>query len=52
MAKDKFSRCNRCKTGKVMSDEGRRGFNATSDDGTIICNDCKVEEIYSKFRSK
>jgi hypothetical protein len=52
MAKEKFARCTRCKTGKVMSDEGRRGFNAKSQDGSIICADCKVEEIYTKLRSK
>jgi len=50
--KEKFTRCQVCGVGKVMTDELRRGFNAKNDEGKIICPDCKIEEIYTKFRGK
>ncbi len=50
MTKEKFRRCE-C-GGKIMSDELRRGYNA-SVNGKQVCADCKVAAIYASFgRSK
>lgn len=50
MTKEKFKRCPTFEcTGKIMTDELRRGYNAKSDDGKQLCPECKVREIYAKF---
>ena len=48
MTKEKFKRCE-C-GGKIMTDESRRDYNAKNESGKLICADCKVEEIYARFR--
>lgn len=48
------TRTKSCKTpgcsGKIMTDELHRGFNAVDDDGKQICPDCKVRSIVDKYR--
>lgn len=46
----KYTTCNRCKTGKVMTGRHQE-FNAKALDGTIICSECKYAEIVSTFQS-
>lgn len=41
-------KCQRCGTGTILSGMQSQ-YNARSNDGTIICADCKLDELMGRY---
>lgn len=43
-------KCKRCGTGKILSGDQAQ-YNAKSKDGTVICAECKLDELMGRYES-